>query len=541
MYRVLVVDDEKEIRNGLVTQMPWGEWNVSAVYAADDGDTALELVKRHQPDIIVTDIKMKRVSVMEMVAELYEKRRFKGKTVIISGYDEFSYARDAIKHGVMDYLLKPIHSGEFGRVIRKAIEELHHERQMQSNRLRIEQKLTQVLPKLREEFLQELIERVYSVSVEARIAVTLPEVKLEWLAGSKLAILVAEVDDLMNQVGGKPVHEVELLLFAVGNVMEQTLAEENAGRSIVFRTKSNRTVAILERKPEAPWTPEQWKPLARLIVQRIRTYVKVSVSIGTASAGGIDRLHDMYESAVESVLFQKIYGAAEDPDAEEIEAREGLLSRHDEVVEMLKYAGEEEIREIMGHFPALVKTWGVHQPRDLQQRSFEWLMQIHQSAAKAGWKESSWDSGMIMVWKQMDRYDTLESIRKFLTGQLLTIAAELKERFEPQSQIVHHAEKFIRDHYAENITLKTVADHVHVTQVWLSQLFKKEKGMTFLEYLTDVRMEKAKELLCDVNLRVYQICHMVGYQDTVHFGKLFKKKVGYTPREYRNMRGINGD
>lgn len=123
-----------------------------------------------------------------------------------------------------------------------------------------------------------------------------------------------------------------------------------------------------------------------------------------------------------------------------------------------------------------------------------------------------------------------------MTEQLLKAAESMKAQFDSRSQIVHAAQCFIMDHYQENLTLHTVAEHVHVTPVWLSKLFKKETGMNFLEYMTDIRMTKAAELLAGLNHKVYQISYNVGYQDPVHFSKLFKRKYGLTPQEFRNSR-----
>jgi two-component system response regulator YesN len=109
------------------------------------------------------------------------------------------------------------------------------------------------------------------------------------------------------------------------------------------------------------------------------------------------------------------------------------------------------------------------------------------------------------------------------------------------SQIVLEAEKIIRKRFADNLSLQSVADEVHVTPVWLSKLFKKEKRMTFLEYLTDMRIVKAKEMLGDVRFKIYQISYQVGYKDPVHFTKLFKKQSGLTPKEFRKQRGIVDD
>lgn len=112
---------------------------------------------------------------------------------------------------------------------------------------------------------------------------------------------------------------------------------------------------------------------------------------------------------------------------------------------------------------------------------------------------------------------------------------------QSHNQILMTAEQYMKKNYADSLTLQSVAEQVYVTPVWLSKLFKKEKRSTFLEYLTDIRMEKSKDLLGDIRYKIYQISQLVGYKDPVHFAKLFKKTTGMTPKEYRNLRGIQDE
>ncbi|MCU6797150.1 helix-turn-helix domain-containing protein [Paenibacillus sp. WQ 127069] len=124
----------------------------------------------------------------------------------------------------------------------------------------------------------------------------------------------------------------------------------------------------------------------------------------------------------------------------------------------------------------------------------------------------------------------------------LELPHDLKQLSESSySQIISVAVKYMRRNYGDSLTLQSVASEVHITAVWLSKLFKKELNQTFLEYLTSIRMDKAKEMLGDVRFKIYQVSQEVGYRDPVHFSKLFRKSVGLTPKEYRKLRGIQDE
>ncbi|MCL6458976.1 MAG: response regulator, partial [Gorillibacterium sp.] len=132
MYKALIVEDEFDIRQGMLNHSIWRELGIEFVYEADDGFSAMEVIKQ-MPDIriVITDIKMKRMSGMEFIQKLREELSFSGKVIIISGYDDFQYARNAMIHGVVDYLLKPVNMAELKQVMIKSISELEREEQQQ--------------------------------------------------------------------------------------------------------------------------------------------------------------------------------------------------------------------------------------------------------------------------------------------------------------------------------------------------------------------------------------------------------------------------
>ncbi|WP_235885517.1 response regulator [Paenibacillus cymbidii] len=533
---MLVVDDEKEIRGGLVTRLPWAEWGVDEVMDSDDGDTALELARRYRPELIITDIRMPRMSGLQLLEEL-AREQFEGRVIVISGFDDFHYAKEAFKLGVSDYLLKPISRDELEKAVAVSLERIRAQAALEQDRSLIRQGYELAIPRMREELLRSFIEKPYREDQVFRVHHKLKQLKLEWMLQGELRLVMFGVDSLKALTDGKTQEDKDALLGLLGEKLDLLMKEWQLDRFVLFRSKEDTWVALVEDGEAMEGTLER---LIKQVCSRIGVELGIRLNQGAASsAGPIQRLHDLYRRALESFVYLKVYGSPE-ADAPEDDPQMNLevhLDNPKDLAEILKYGSEQDIHDAMEGFPRLVKSWNVQHPRDLQQRTFEWLLELFRTAQRSGWKDTSWEKNPILLWEHLERFDTLESLQRQATIRLLATAASLKAQSDSRSQIVHEAKRIIIQRYNDNLTLQMVAEHVHVTPVWLSKLFKKETGMNFLEFMTDIRLTKAAELLTDLNYRVYQISYMIGYQDPVHFSKLFKKKYGCNPQEYRNSKG----
>ncbi|QHW32860.1 response regulator [Paenibacillus rhizovicinus] len=535
---VLIVDDEYEIREGLRRNFPWHEYGIDEVMTADDGDSALELVRSRQPELILTDIRMKRMSGLELIERCVAERAEGWRAIVISGHDEFEMVRHAMKLGAMDYLLKPINTSDLGDILKRMIDQLQKEKRDRDNEMLLQSHVQSALPKMREEVLRELVDFKYNAYRETRILHQLRTLELDWLMEERLAMMLIEVDDL-KAIESR--NERELILFGIGNVVRQTLEEDCAYRSVLYADGKNRWVVLLEC-PDAARL-EEYKDFGQLCIKRVRQYVKVNVSVGLSSTyDHASGLHATY-TETEEILEQKaVYGGNRllTGLGWENDAEHGNLSiQHPaEVLDLIRYGSDDEIRAAMEPFVDMVKGWSFAQIKDIQQRIFEWLLDLFKKAWQNGWADRSWERNPMAVWERLEQFDTLESLKEQTEQFLLAVAAGFRNQSVSPSQIIQEAEKFIRKHYAQSLTLQSVAEEVHVTPVWLSKLFKKELGKTFLEYLTDIRMERAKGMLEEVQYKVYEVSSQVGYKDPVHFTKLFKKQTGHTPKEYRRLQGI---
>lgn len=537
MYKVIIVDDEIEIREGLRSAFPWMELGEFDVHTAVDSYTAMSLVAQIQPDIIITDVKMSGMSGLDMIHALQDQNLFRGKAIIISGFDDFEYIRMAMQNGAVDYILKPINVEELKGILMKSISQINDERTLDMNLKRLEARVNKALPGMREETMRELIKEPYNSAVEAKVSCELKSMNLGWVMIDHYLVFVVEVDDL------KAYKQNELILFAVGNVMEQTLEEEHSTFTI-FKDRQERWVVILSLKG-APDYKSNMENLLQRIISHINTYVKVAVTIGFHERFiDIKQLYEVYCKAASYLTGKTIHGGNRLLTGEDLKAGEQAemkLDNMNELLELVQFGTVEEIRAELNGYTGLVYSWSLTSVREIQEHSFEWLLELLNTCADRGIRDRWWEKEIITVWEEFERHDTLGSMQLVIEKYLLKLAETLKKQVSVKSQIVQEAEHYLLKHYQDNLSLQLVADQVHVTPVWLSKLFKKEKQMTFLDYLTYIRIEKAKELLGDTGYRIYQIANEVGYGDRVHFAKTFKKIVGKTPKDYRNDMGIDDE
>lgn len=546
MFSVLIVDDEFEIREGLCQQVPWHEYGITSVTQAADGDEALRLAEKCRPDLIITDIKMRGVSGLDLLRQLQAIEDYHWKAILISGYNNFSFAKQALHLGAMDYILKPISMTELDQMVRKSIEIITMERMEQKKRANINDEMQFALPKLREELLHEIVENEYDPYRETRISHRLKTLKLGWMKEMQLQLLIVEVDNLRALTYRHGiVDEKKLVLFGIGNVVSQTLSEEMGPASVLFKDSNERWIAVIGCNDYV--AEERCLSLAEKCLERINRFVKVHASIALSPpARELRQLHQMYSRCEDFLKRKALQGGnrlfMEEEGEEEGRSNEKPSIREpDAVIDLVKYGNDEEIQEALLDFEEMVQSWGSLDLRDVQQHIFTWLMEVYRAAAAVGWSDRSWERDPIGLWDKLEQYDTLQSLQEQVQQCLLALAGDFRKMSNASSQIVQEAERIIRSRYAENLSLQLVSSAVHVTPVWLSNLYKKEKGRTFLEELTQVRISKAKEMLGESMHKIYQISYHVGYKDPVHFSKLFKKHVGITPKEYRRMRGIVDD
>ncbi|WP_276356222.1 response regulator transcription factor [Cohnella caldifontis] len=536
MYEILIVDDHTHLVDSLADGLPWEQMGVSAVHKAYSGEEALELLQVHSVDIIVTDIQMPGMSGLELVSVVKDKW-VKIKSVILTGHDEFQYAQEAIRQGICEYLLKPVANEELEKTIRALIAGMQKEGEQLVNQQKLAYLFRESLPKLRESLLAELLGGKMPPAPMLRDKLKLYE--LPYRESDPVLMLCMRIEE---DFAGTDLYSVSLLEYALTNIADEIFSP----RFHVWHCKDDHDYLVFLVRPGQPsessereWL-EEAERLARLVQHQIKRFLKIKVSVVMSNWSLFPNelsavyhnllslftdyigfqtesfFHDLQERNVEEIRpLSELYASPTFMQLLEVEqwdAAERKLTKVFEELESRENKTKEHVFEayvtIMQAFAYYVHKKG-KRFNDIYGREAEKMLRL----------DAGWSIEPLREW-------SFRGLR-----QLKSYSGSLSDSFRNDliKRIIRFAGEQVKD-----VTLQSVADHVHLHPVYVSNLFKAETGENFSNYVQRVRMDAAMRLLRRKELKINQIAQEVGYQKPQYFIKLFKNHYGMTPQEYRS-------
>lgn len=535
MFKLVIVDDEPTVRNGLSVLFDWEAYGIEVVGQADDGDTGLELIARLEPDIVLTDVKMPSMDGISMSQEI--QTRLPGTQIIfISGHNDVDFLKSAMQVHAVDYIFKPVKLPELEKVVERVVQHLQSEEKERRLVKEMQVKLTQSMPLLREKFLMSLIrDGVQSTKV--------PQGKMKFLSldlppEAAYIVLLVAIDDKGDVLDTRSERDKQLLSYSVLNIVQELM--DLYGKGYAFENRTGEYVAILML--DERWEGRETKlfALSGEIRDNLSRWLKISVTIGVGEeVQGIGRLPLSFKRAREAADQKWYLGKNRIITIDSLEAGEEALNRFDtEQSERLRSAlnaGDQRRleKELDDIFLPLVQNrkdgfrYGRNIAMQLIPLSGRILLDLHIL-------NKEWDNKEKNALDQLFRLETMADLRSFVASYLGEICDWVQEKRTGRTgNVIESIRTYIGQHYAENLTIADIAGNVYLSQTYVSLLFKQETGETIYEYLMKVRIEKAKELLRDPHVKFYEVCQAVGYTDPSYFSKLFKKMTGFTPSAYR--------
>lgn len=535
MYKMLIVDDEDEVREAIACKTDWAACGFELVGDCANGRDALEAAERLQPDVVLTDICMPYMDGLELAERLTEQYR-ELKIVILTGFEQFDYAKQAIKLKVNDYLLKPINLQELTEFLLKLKAELDEEAARMADLTSLRAQWQESYPLLRERFLNRLV--LHPMTADS-IRRKLDSFRLR-LSGPSCAALLLELETEKGDYGegeadaGVMHPDWELLRFAAANIAHEIAEQEHGG--VAFQTRDDR-IAILLGGEDGELGAHMQK-VAGFVSGAVGKYLKLPVSIGLGRVyPSVEQLRYSYQEASSALEYRCLIGVGR------------ILAIQD--VEYGEPVGEAEYDEFERELSAAVKTGNEARAR---QAIDDWIAKLRASAMKMGGIvgymhrmlatviQAGAQSGLepadgagSVFFARLNGLKTVEEARCWLEelcGQVIGDMA--RRRTDASHTQMADAIAYIHEHYSSaELSLGEVCQHVHLSLSYFSSLFKQETGLTFVEYLTKHRLSKAKELLLATGLKTYDIAERVGYQDPQYFSVIFKRRVGMSPKEFR--------
>ncbi|CAH0120593.1 MULTISPECIES: response regulator [unclassified Paenibacillus] len=523
-YRVLLVDDEPIIIESLKIAIPWADWGMEIVGEARNGKEALDAARQLAPDLIVSDIRMPIVDGIAFMRETMKNHKGKEPIfIVVSGYGEFEYAREALRFGAFDYILKPIDHEELENIVRKAKLELdeYHIHRMRQEQLRHSLKRLSAIAQ----------ERLYTEMMDGQAPSPILEegANLDMLETPFFLALV-QLDRMQSVSGRWKAEEKRLWYFAADNILKELGSQK--GCFTVFPYYSGEWVLLF---PEMPLNEK--RELGRDIVQAMQTNAKLTCSVGMSRAHtGFQQLRTCYRQAVHALYRQFIDGMqqvfvheADNPGGAIAPAYPAAEEKRlTDAVKLLDEAGAK--RALHNVYDHLIRSEATKETAKrilfeiavIAQRQFALIPSVPNDV-------------LYEAYIDLEQASTLQEMIRILEKSLsvwIGLAAASRSK-EDGAAMIGKAKRYIETHYQQDIGIEEVAELAQMSCSYFCTLFKQATGCTFLEYVTRVRMDKACFILLHSEVKVFQVAPLVGYQDPRYFTQVFKKLVGMTPSEYR--------
>lgn len=509
--KIVIVEDEIRIKAGIETLLKRMGDTYQVVATAENGLDGLFIIKEHQPDLIITDIKMQKKDGLEMLQEL----RANGCTtqvIVLSAYSEFTYAQQAVKLGVTEYLLKPIELENFEKAVRNSA-------QLVAQQTAEKTVLNKSLSSLFAHCLvsQEAPDNDILFSLAERLSITedMPVTLAAFYLGAdyderalafakRLRVLLAQRPEVQGKIISIPKnHIVMMLVFS--RQCEQALVNwlENY---MAYHRRTDPTF-------HANCVVETVQNLSCLQHGFQRILTVVDWNIAQPELGVIQK------DAVQEVPLEKY------PYDRGLEVKlKTAMCNFD----------AERAQKICERFFSVQPEKGCFSPKEIKESTIRFLWSAIGTAKEVGAANAMQIDQQALLQRIILARDAAD-IRLAFFDTMQNLFASGSEPKQPMSLLIKRATALIQKNYATGITLEELARQLHITPEYLGTQLHKEMGETFGSYIRSLRIEMAKKLLIGTEKKIYEIAEEIGYSDSKYFSRVFKEASGCLPAEYRKM------
>ncbi len=520
-YKVFLVEDEIVTREGIRDNVDWRGCGFEFCGEAPDGEMALPLLQTAQPEVLITDIKMPFMDGLQL-SKLARERWPWMKVVILSGHDEFEYAQQAIHLGVTEYLLKPVTVQDMHTVLRRVAALIDRDKSEQENLQKLRDQVEENRAALREQLLLKLV--VGAVTSPEAIEKSQP-LGLDLVARCYLVVILKiELADRAGQFDYAEFQDVQQQVAR--------LAENNPD-AFLLRKDWNELILLLKGS-----TPEYVEDERDVLLQRAKAalggvYDRLAIGVGAPK----NRMADIHRSYVEALVGVQSAARPNRAEPQSVVDKSDLLKVDKLAVDDFLRCGVKE--EFDRFFEAFVRPVGEAALKSYLLKNYllvDVIVATAQFVHELGGVVDEVIPEVAAIQTLLECTQTVEQLRAQTRTILLRALAFRDQMSQPYASLIRRAKDYIDCHYADpELSLNEVADHVNHSASHFSALFSQETRQTFKDYVTEVRIKKAKELLRTSTLRAAEIADRVGYSDPHYFSAAFKKNTGLSPTEFRHQ------
>ncbi|MFC7680396.1 response regulator [Paenibacillus sp. GCM10028914] len=541
MLQILLVDDERSVVETLSETIPWETFGIGTVHEALSGTLALEIMENHDVDIVITDIRMPEMSGITLITAIHERWPHV-HTILLSGYADFEYAKQAIKHESFDYLLKPVSDEDLIETVQRLVNRIKDKWETAASYQRALNAFQDNLPLLQSTMLNELLTgKNYS---QKALEDKLDLLELPYSVGENLGMLVIRMEEHLSEMSH---NDLALMEYAICNIISEVMQSHfhiwhtrDVHDYIVVLVSVRNPSTLSSSKGESP--RKMLEHYASQIQTNVQLYLKGAISIAVSHWGKFPHeIGEIYERAIMSMRKRmgQVQGlfvtASDETDINPLHTIRSLYKPP--TLNILLEAGrfadvEQKIEQI---FEELLHSSEHH---DITESTIEVYYTLAGAFAyiihKNGKQLSSLLPAESYRYFQAPSYTTAQQLQDWSIRTLHHIRNDAEQELKDNhSTIVRSVQSFVDLNLATDVSLPAIADHVHLHPVYLSKVYKAETGEALTAYVYRLRMEKAAYYLRTSTAKVFEIAELVGYNNTAYFIRVFKKFYDVTPQEYR--------
>lgn len=527
---IVIIDDDRIVRQGIIQLIDWKSIGCEIVGEASNGRAGFQLIKELHPQIAIVDIKMPVMSGLELTRILKETAP-EVEILILTGYSEFDYAREALRLGVKNYLLKPVKPDEIVENVLQVKQKIEEEQKVRQQMEEKQKIMTGNIQMLTTYFLQQVIAGDILNSDEYFRRAN--ELKLVF-RGPKYQVMVIDIDDYSAIVPSNSNEQLKKLHENLSQLFDKLFGEKYGTKS--FFTHNNELCAILNTESARA---EEVLEDCRALQKKTKILLNTSVTIALGDLQeNVNGIPDSFTKAMTSLKMKGYQeeGAIIEFSRVDIPGKSMNIDLKEEehmLSDSLRGLDEKRAKELIDQIFRKIRERGM---------SYEQVknMAVRQVIVSLQEVESNGLDFQDILGRNASILDELNNCR--IMNDIQIWMREFMEKLIQQlkamknysySSVVATAIQYIADNYQQEIRVEQIADLVYVTPNYFSRIFYQETGVHFVDYLNQYRLKKAKLLLQDKKRKTYEIAELCGYQNYKYFSFIFKKYEKCSPRQYR--------
>lgn len=536
MYQLLIVDDQPDLVEDLASNLPWHTVGIDSVYQAHSGQEALEIMNATPIDIVITDIHMPGLSGLDLIEQIRASWS-NVKCILLSGYNDFEYAKKAMQHQASDYLLKPAEDEELLQAVKKAAQQLEEHWKAISSHQSALISMRDNLPILQNHLLLSLLQgQAYS---EEKLMEKLEMLNLSFHPQAPYCLMLLRMEDYFNE---QTERDISLLQYAVCNIAEEIFSDEYK----LWHTKDEHGYFVFLIMSKADHDLDR-SSMLHLIEQKaaqlqhyVKLYLKGTVSLVITMQDAFP--HEVRETYDFSLIsFRQRIGGERGfllTLTEEAQAGEANSLSHlynpPLLIHLLEAGQWDAIdTKLSNVFEELELKWG-----ESHEHILETYFMIVSSLSFSIHKNKYWMAEVMgNEFNHLlsgPHFHTIAQLRSWTTDVLLNYRNHMSNKVQhSRSSMVQKVQEYVSSHL-EDASLQSIATHVFLNPSYLSKIYKLETGEGISDYLSRLKMETAAHMLRTTPDKIYEIAAKVGYLKTSYFIKVFKDRYGLTPQEFRD-------